>query len=62
MALELDWELVAAVAAVAELGVPPEDRELLVAVLDNQLAGSRSLLELDVSEVEPIVSFDPRWR
>jgi hypothetical protein len=62
MARELDWQLVEAVAAVAELGVPPEDRDLLVAVLDNQLAGSRSLLELDVAEVEPIVSFDPRWR
>jgi hypothetical protein len=62
MADELDWKLVEAVAAIAELGVPEEDRELLVAVLDNQLAGSRSLLELDVSEIEPIVSFDPRWR
>ena len=42
--------------------VPEEDRALLAAVLENQLSSVRRLEQLDVGDVEPIVSFDPRWR
>ena len=42
--------------------MPADDRELLAAILRNQLAAVRLLEDLDVQNVEPIVSFDPRWQ
>jgi hypothetical protein len=48
-------------AQIAGFAVPDEDRELLTGVFTNQFAATRLLEALDVDEVEPIVSFDPRW-
>ena len=59
---EVAPEEVDVLARVAGFSVPEEDRSLLTAVLANQLAGVRRLEQLDVGDVEPIVSFDPRWR
>jgi hypothetical protein len=59
---EVTPEVVDVLAGVAGISVPEEDLELLSAVLANQLAGVRRLEELDLGDVEPIVSFDPRWR
>lgn len=36
-------------------------QETLLALLENQLAVARALLEIDTSETEPITTFDPRW-
>lgn len=62
MAGEVSSELVETLARAAGFELPDEDRELLAALLGNQLEAIRSLEELDVTDVEPIVSFDPRWR
>jgi len=62
MAGEVTPEIVDVLARVAGFSVPEEDRALLTEVLANQLAGVRRLEQLDVGDVEPIVSFDPRWR
>ena len=61
MADELTPDVVDVLARVAGITVPEEDRDLLTALLANQLAGVRRLEALDVGDVEPIVSFDPRW-
>jgi hypothetical protein len=50
-----------ALAQIAGFAVPDEDRETLTGVFTNQLAAARLLEALDVGDVEPIVSFDPRW-
>jgi Asp-tRNA(Asn)/Glu-tRNA(Gln) amidotransferase C subunit len=59
---EITTEVVETLARVAGFEVPAEDHALLAAVLQNQLASVRRLEELDLGDVEPIVSFDPRWR
>ena len=59
---EITPEVVDALAKVAGFEVLEEDRALLAAVLENQLSSVRRLEQLDVGDVEPIVSFDPRWR
>jgi len=59
---EITPEVVDALAKVAGFEVPEEDRALLASVLANQLAGVRRIEQLDLGDVEPIVSFDPRWR
>lgn len=51
-----------ALCDVAGITVADEDRDLLTAILGNQLAAARSLLLVGTSEEEPIVTFDPRWR
>lgn len=58
----VDNELVEALMRVAGIELPDEDRELLTLVLENQLRSARLLEGVDVENVEPIVSFDPRWR
>ena len=62
VAHEFGRDVVDVLAGVAGFEVPAGDRELLTAILRNQLAAVRVLAELDVQDVEPIVSFDPRWR
>ena len=59
---ETDAKTVEALARVAQIDVPEEDRELLRLVFDNQMHAIDLLDSVDVSVVEPIVSFDPRWR
>ena len=62
MADEVTPEIVDVLAGVAGFSVPEEDRSLLTDVLANQLGGVHRLEQLDLGDVEPIVSFDPRWR
>jgi Asp-tRNA(Asn)/Glu-tRNA(Gln) amidotransferase C subunit len=59
---ETDAKTIEALARVAQIDVPEEDRELLRLVFENQSRAIDQLDSVDVSEVEPIVSFDPRWR
>jgi hypothetical protein len=58
---ELPPGAVDALAQIAGLTVPEEDREILVGVFTNQLAAARLVESLDLGDVEPIVTFDPRW-
>jgi hypothetical protein len=62
MADEVTPEIVDVLAGVAGFSVPEEDRALVAEVLANQREGAQRLGQLDLGDVEPIVSFDPRWR
>ena len=54
-------ELLEQLAELIGLKVPPEDIEPLLGAVANQLTGVRLLQSLDLSTVEPLVTFDPRW-
>lgn len=58
----IDAGLIKHVAAFAGLTVPDEDLALLVDAAQNQLSTADLLRMLELDDVEPIVSFDPRWR
>jgi hypothetical protein len=49
-------------AQLAGLVPPAEDMPLLAAVLEAHRVGERAIAALDLSDVEPILSFDPRWK
>lgn len=54
----------AALELLAQLGgfpLPPEDVESLATALRSQLASIESLDELDLTDVNPSLEFDPRW-
>jgi len=55
-------ELVEHLSALVGLDVPPGDRPLLQSVLANQAASAAALVPLELDDLEPIVTFDPRWR
>lgn len=55
-------ELVAAAARVAGIEIPNADFPSLVAAFANQLGAIAALEEVDAAELEPVVTFDPRWR
>jgi Asp-tRNA(Asn)/Glu-tRNA(Gln) amidotransferase C subunit len=54
-------EVVALLARLAGLMLPPEDIEPLATALRSQLASIEALDELDLTDVNPILEFDPRW-
>ena len=62
MADEVTPEIVDVLAGVAGFSLPEEDRALVAEVLANQREGAQRLEQLDLGDVAPIVSFDPRWR
>jgi len=47
---------------VAGLRVPPEDLKPLLAAFKSHLEMVKRLDAIDVSDVDPAVRFDPRWR
>lgn len=54
----------ATIELLARLGgfpLPPEDVEALATALRSQLASIEALDELDVTDVNPALEFDPRW-
>jgi hypothetical protein len=55
-------ELIKRVAAFAGLIVPDEDLSLLAGAAQNQLTAAELLRALELDDIEPIVSFDPRWQ
>jgi Asp-tRNA(Asn)/Glu-tRNA(Gln) amidotransferase C subunit len=61
MEAALTPELLEQLAALIGIKVPPEDIESLLGALANQLRGVSLLQPLDLSTVEPLVTFDPRW-
>jgi hypothetical protein len=54
-------DVVGMLSALVGMQVPEEDAEGLVAALRNVLSASALLRELDLSGIEPVVTFDPRW-
>jgi hypothetical protein len=61
MARTPDPEILAVLAALAEIEVPQDDLGKLADSFGNVLAGCRVLRSLDLSAVEPVVTFDPAW-
>jgi hypothetical protein len=62
MELNLTPELVRAIADLASVGIPAEDVDSLIDLMNNQIAMAASLRTLDFSDIPPIVTLDPRWR
>ena len=60
--IEVTVETVQLLARLAGLTIPAEDIEPLVGALRNHLASLAALDELDLTEVDPITTFDPRWK
>jgi Asp-tRNA(Asn)/Glu-tRNA(Gln) amidotransferase C subunit len=58
----VNGELIKHVAVLAGLVVPDEDIDLLAGAVQNQIEAAEVLLVLELDDIEPIVSFDPRWR
>jgi hypothetical protein len=58
----IDQQLIKHVAALTGLVVPDEDLDLLAGAAQNQLTAAEMLRALELDDLEPIVSFDPRWR
>ncbi len=54
-------DAVVALAQAVGLLLPPEDIAPLVAALSDQLASITLLDQLDLTNVNPILEFDPRW-
>jgi Asp-tRNA(Asn)/Glu-tRNA(Gln) amidotransferase C subunit len=49
------------VAALFDLAVPDEDRQALAESLADQLRSIDRLERLDLTDVNPVLEFDPRW-
>jgi Asp-tRNA(Asn)/Glu-tRNA(Gln) amidotransferase C subunit len=61
MGSAVDGELIRTLADFAGLEIPADDVELVVGHLENVLSGGEQLAQLPLLDVEPIVTFDPRW-
>jgi Asp-tRNA(Asn)/Glu-tRNA(Gln) amidotransferase C subunit len=61
MRSSVDDDLIRMLAAFADLEIPEDDLELVVAYLTNVLDGGDQLGGLELTAVEPIVTLDPRW-
>jgi Asp-tRNA(Asn)/Glu-tRNA(Gln) amidotransferase C subunit len=48
-------------AALFDLNIPPQDVEPLAASLADQLRSIDRLEGLDLTDVNPVLEFDPRW-
>ncbi len=57
----VDDDLIRTLAAFADLEIPENDMELVRAYLTNVLNGGNQFGGRDLTEVEPIVTLDPRW-
>lgn len=59
--LAIDPDTVALLSRLAGLSLPPEDIEPLATALQSQLASIELLEEMDLVDVTPGYTFDPRW-
>ncbi|HVA91016.1 MAG TPA: hypothetical protein VNL71_14375 [Chloroflexota bacterium] len=60
-ALRISPDTVVALAQAVGLSLPPEDVAPLAAALSDQLASIALLDQLDLTNVNPVLEFDPRW-
>ena len=49
------------VAALFGLHIPAEDRDALAGSLGDQLRSIERLEALDLTDINPVLEFDPRW-
>jgi Asp-tRNA(Asn)/Glu-tRNA(Gln) amidotransferase C subunit len=49
------------IAAMFDLAIPPEDVESLAGALADQLRSIERLEALDLTDINPVLEFDPRW-
>lgn len=54
-------ETLRALAALFGLTIPPEDAVSLAASLAGQLTAADALDRLDLTDINPVTEFDPRW-
>ena len=57
----VDADILRMLSALVGIDVPTEDEQGLVKAYSNFLASSALLQPLDLSGIEPVVTFDPRW-
>ena len=57
----IDPETITLLARLAGLSIPSEDIEPLAGALQNQLASIELLEEMELGDVTPSYTFDPRW-
>jgi len=57
----IDPETITLLARLLGLSIPSEDIEPLAGALQNQLASIELLEELELGDVTPSYTFDPRW-
>jgi Asp-tRNA(Asn)/Glu-tRNA(Gln) amidotransferase C subunit len=60
-AQEIAPETIELLARLVELNVPSEDVQSLAETLRDQLASMELIDRLDLTDVSPILEFDPRW-
>jgi Asp-tRNA(Asn)/Glu-tRNA(Gln) amidotransferase C subunit len=60
--MTLSSEAVLLLSRLQGIEIPPEDVEDVRVALSAHLESVKVLEELDLTDVEPIVHFDPRWR
>ncbi len=59
--IAIDPETITLLARLAGLSIPSEDIEPLAGALQNQLASIELLEEMELGDVTPSCTFDPRW-
>lgn len=60
--LRISREDVDVLAQIAALSISSGDVEGLIAALTLQVSALRRLDQLDLMDIEPAITFDPRWR
>ncbi len=58
---EVNEDLIRTLADVSGISIPAEDLKPLVAAFKTHLTGMLDLDALDITEHDPIVTFDPSW-
>ncbi|MGH2614596.1 MAG: hypothetical protein ACRDJC_05115 [Thermomicrobiales bacterium] len=58
---DIESETLAALARLAGFAIGPEEAAALAASVRDQLASVQSLEALDLTDIAPVLEFDPRW-
>ena len=58
---QISPEMVEALGRLLDLSLPAEDIAPLAVALTDQLASIELLEQLDLTNVNPVLEFDPRW-
>jgi hypothetical protein len=58
---DISAETLRVLAGLLGLSIPPEDTAALAASLAGQLTSADALDQLDLTDTNPLIEFDPRW-